>query len=84
MIHAWWTKGLELLSSRSLLEGKRPVETIVVRFSSGDETIVTVVVDKGRKIRSTNDHLCLLGPTFRDRTNRYIYSQHDVLRTRNH
>jgi hypothetical protein len=42
MIHAWWTKGLELLSSSSLLEGKQPVETMVVRFSSGDEAIVVV------------------------------------------
>jgi hypothetical protein len=48
MIHAWWTKGLELLNSRSLLEGKWPVETMVVRFSSGDETIVTVVVDRSK------------------------------------
>jgi hypothetical protein len=32
--HAWWTKGLETPSSRSLLEGKRPVEITVVRFSS--------------------------------------------------
>ena len=39
-MHAWCTKGREEHVSWSLLEGKRPAETIVVRFSSGDEAIL--------------------------------------------
>ena len=42
-MHAWWTKGREELISSIFLEGKRPAETMVVRFSNGDEAILVVI-----------------------------------------
>jgi hypothetical protein len=46
-----------VLSSRNLLEGKRPVETMVVRFSSGDEAIVVDRQERQNRKQSSCDLL---------------------------
>ncbi len=59
-----------MLSSRSLLEGRRPVETMVVRFSSDDGAIV-VAAEEGRG--NTIDYMMACDQSL---LHFYFYSKH--------